>query len=404
MSPQVTMYPGSAHPVPGFLVATTAAGIRKSGKNDVALIYAPQGANGSAIFTQSEVVAAPVLVSRSHLAQGSPSCLIVNAGNANACTGADGLQVARQTADDLAHLLGIKPHQIIIASTGVIGVPLPYTLLQSSFESLVTNLESSEKAWGEVARAIMTTDLVPKMCSASVSYKNKTYTITGVAKGSGMIRPNMATMIGCLVTDAPLGQAQCESMVSEVAHTTFNRVTVDGDTSTNDTLVLMTSGTDAPHDDPVLYQAIMGAMEAVSAHLARAIAGDGEGATKLVTIDVCGAPSEEDAEKVAFTIAESPLVKTALFGNDANWGRVAGAAGRAGVSFDQNKLSITFAGIEVCHNGTALPFDEDRAYQALNQPEVSIVVDLGHVPGGCATVWTCDLSYEYVRINGEYRS
>lgn len=404
MSSQVVIYPDKALSVPGFIVGTTAAGIRKSGKDDVALVYAQQGARGSAIFTQSEVVAAPVLVSRAHLMQGAPCCLVINAGNANACTGAEGLRVAEQTAADLASLLGIEPHQVIVASTGVIGVPLPYGSLQSSFNNLVSGLESSEENWTKVARAIMTTDLAPKMCSATVVYEGEQYTITGVAKGSGMIRPNMATMIGCLVTDAPLSQKQCERMLRAVAHSTFNRVTVDGDTSTNDTLVLMASNEAPTEEDSELYQVVQSAMESVATHLARAIACDGEGATKLVTIEVCGALSEEDAEKVAFTVAESPLVKTALFGNDANWGRVAGAAGRAGVSFDQNKLSITFAGIEVCHNGTALAFDEELAFESLNQPEVSIVVNLGHEYGASATVWTCDLSYEYVRINGEYRS
>lgn len=404
--------------VPGFSAAAYASGLRKNGQDDLALIFAPQGANIAAVFTQSQVVAAPVIVSRVHAADGFAHALIVNSGNANACTGQQGIDDAQASLKALAKALSIKPTDALVASTGVIGVPLPVDRIVNNVGSLVDLLGTESNTFAQVARAIMTTDTQVKIVHTTVELDNQTYTVLGIAKGSGMIKPNMATMIGCVLTDAPLSKEACVTLLKSVTNDTFNCVTVDGDTSTNDTLVLMASGAyldngeviDPPHADEILldsltdYEAVHDAVRDVCEELAKAIARDGEGATKLVTITVKNAGTDDDAKKVAMTIAESPLVKTALFGNDANWGRVAGAAGRAGVTFDQNKLCVTFAGIEVCHNGGALPFDEDEAFAALDKPEVGVVVDLGNGDTGHATVWTCDLSYDYVRINGEYRS
>ncbi|MCL2492047.1 MAG: bifunctional glutamate N-acetyltransferase/amino-acid acetyltransferase ArgJ [Coriobacteriia bacterium] len=393
--------------VPGFLASAVPAGLKKSGKDDLALIVAPSGAQVSVLFTQSQVVAAPVMVSREHAADQSASALIINAGNANACTGQVGTQAALDTCQALSAALGIESQEVLVASTGVIGVELPIAKIIDNLEPLIGSLCATPEALQQVANAIMTTDLVPKIAAMTVTVDNTIYTVTGIAKGSGMVAPNMATVICCVLTDAPLSKGAMAHLFADAIDESLNCMSVDGDTSTNDTAVLMSSGAglyghtiDESHTG---FSALKAAITQVCIELARTIAKDGEGATKLIDVTVSGALTDEDARTVALTIANSPLVKTALFGNDANWGRVAAAAGRAGISYDQSKMAITIGGIEVCKAGTAVPFCEDQAFAALDRPEVEIHVDLG-VGEGHALIWTCDLSYDYVKINGEYRS
>ncbi len=358
----------------------------------------------AAVFTTNKVAAAPVLVSRRHIARGAARAVVINAGNANACTGAQGIAAAETTASTLAGLLGGEPGEVVVSSTGVIGVPLPVDKLLAALPAAVQGL--SAVGGPEAAKAIMTTDTVAKEAAAEVVVDGRTYTVGGMAKGSGMIAPNMATMLAVITTDAPLTSAACDAALRSAVGTTFNRVTVDTDTSTNDMAVLMASGAAG---GPVIdaespsFAPVRAAVHAVCETLARMIARDGEGATKLITVSVRGAASEPDAELAAFAIAGSPLVKTAIFGRDANWGRVAMAIGKSGCALDPDAFDITFAGIVVCRAGAAVPFDEDAALEALSDVEVAIDVDL-HLGDGSATVWTCDLTYDYVRINGEYRS
>ena len=388
----------------GFLAAGVSAGLKSGGKRDLALVAAERTVPCAAVFTTNQVVAAPVVVSRRHVAGGLARAVIINAGNANACTGLQGERDAVAMAVAVADALGCDPHEVVVSSTGVIGVPMPVDCVISAIPEAVEALDSRTGA--TAAEAIMTTDTFAKQTAVSFEVDGRRFTVGGMAKGSGMIAPNMATMLSVITTDAPLTSAACDAALRSAVATTFNRVTVDMDTSTNDMCVLMASGAaGGPGIEPgaAAFGFVAGAVHAVALELARMIARDGEGATKLVTVSVSRAQSVADAEKAAFAIANSPLVKTALFGNDANWGRVAGALGRSGATIDSNTFDIDFAGICVCRGGAAVGFDEDEALAALSQPEVSIDVRI-NLGDAEATVWTCDLTYEYVRINGEYRS
>ncbi|MBC7266905.1 MAG: bifunctional glutamate N-acetyltransferase/amino-acid acetyltransferase ArgJ [Coriobacteriia bacterium] len=388
----------------GFLGAATSAGIKRSGKRDLALIVAEERCPAAAVFTRNAMAAAPVVVSREHVADGYARAVVVNAGNANACTGERGVADARAMAAAVAEALGCDAADVLVASTGVIGVPLPMDLVLGGIAEAADGLDVV--TGDAVAEAIMTTDTFPKQLAVRLDVDGRSYTVGGVAKGSGMIRPDMATMLAFLTTDAPLDASACDAALRAAVARTFNRVTVDSDTSTNDMCVLMASGTAggapiAPADPR--FERIAAAVEHVCGELAKMIARDGEGATKLVTVTVTGARDEADAERAAFAIAESPLVKTAIFGGDANWGRVAMAIGKSGAALDPARVRIVFAGVLTCENGTAVAFSEEEAARALAEPQVEIVADLG-VGSATATVWTCDLTYEYVRINGEYRS
>jgi len=388
----------------GFLAAGVSAGLKSGGKRDIALVVADECVPAAAVFTTNLVAAAPVVVSRSHIASGCARALVVNAGNANACTGAQGLLDARTMAVAVAETLECRSEQVVVASTGVIGVPLPVERVVAAIPEAAAALDN--RSGTHAAEAIMTTDTFPKEIAVTFDLNGRRITVGGMAKGSGMIAPNMATMIAVITTDAPLSSEAVDRALRDSVATTFNRVTVDSDTSTNDTALLMASGAAGgemiePGTDA--YDRVFDAVHTVAGELARMIARDGEGATKLVTVAVSGAESESDAEKVAFAVANSPLVKTALFGGDANWGRVAGAVGRAGARMDPDALDIDFAGIRVCRDGCAVGFDEDEAAAALSGTEVEIAVNL-NLGDGCAVVWTCDLSYDYVRINGDYRS
>jgi glutamate N-acetyltransferase/amino-acid N-acetyltransferase len=389
----------------GFSASGVAAGIRKGGAGrDVALIVADRPSAAAGVFTTNKVAAAPVLVSREALGPGVLQAIVVNAGNANACTGQRGLDDARAMQAATAEALGVFPELVAVASTGVIGVPLPLALVESGISDAAAELDV--RGGASAAAAIMTTDTFAKECAVQVAVGEHTWTVGGMAKGSGMIRPNMATMLGFITTDAPLTADAAEELLRAAVGRTFNRVTVDGDTSTNDMVLLMANGAAGGElmeiGDPRLVP-VAEALEVVAAELARMIARDGEGATTFVEVKVAGAATDADAELAAFTIAESPLVKTAVFGRDPNWGRVAMAAGRSGADLDPDKLDITVAGVLMCAAGMAVPFDEPAASAAMDAPELVIAVDL-HLGAGEATVWTCDLSYDYIRINAEYRT
>jgi len=388
----------------GFLSAGVSAGLKPSGKRDLALVVAEECVPAAAVFTTNKVAAAPVIVSRRHIASGCARAVVVNAGNANACTGPQGELDARATAVGVAEALLCAPEQVVVTSTGVIGVPLPVERILDAIPEAAEELDN--RSGTHAAEAIMTTDTFPKESAVTLEVGGRRVTVGGMAKGSGMIAPNMATMIAVLTTDAALTSEACDAALRLAVSQSFNRVTVDSDTSTNDTAVLLASG--AAGGDPITpdsdeFALVAEAIAAVSGELARMIARDGEGATKLVTVTIAGAATVQDAEKAAFAVANSPLVKTALFGGDANWGRVAGAVGRSGADVNPDTLDIDFAGITVCRAGTATGFDEDEAAAALSGTEVEISVDL-NLGDGTATVWTCDLSYDYVRINGDYRS
>lgn len=388
----------------GFRAAGVHCGLKAEGKRDLALIAAERPVPVAAVFTTNAVAAAPVVVSREHAAGGMVRAVIINAGNANACTGHRGIEDAQSTAAAVGSALGCSCDEVIVCSTGVIGVPLPLATVISGIDPVVAELD--DRTGDTAAEAIMTTDTFAKQCAVGFEVGGRRMSVGGMAKGSGMIKPNMATMLSVITTDAPLTPSACEAALAAAVSTTFNRVSVDSDTSTNDTCVLMASGAAGGNEiaeGDEAYAIVAEAIRVVCGELSRMLARDGEGATKLVVVTVGGAAGEDEALAAAFAVADSPLVKTALFGNDANWGRVAMAVGKSGASIDVDRLAISFAGIEVCRDGGAVPFDEDEALAALQEPEVAIDVDLG-IGDGTATVLTCDFSYEYVRINGDYRS
>jgi glutamate N-acetyltransferase/amino-acid N-acetyltransferase len=388
----------------GFSAAGVSAGLKAGDALDLALVAAESPVPSAAVFTTNKVAAAPVVVSRRHVAGGRAHAVVVNAGNANACTGTQGEADASATAAAVGEALGCSAGEVIVASTGVIGVPLPVDRLVAAMPKAWAALSTA--GGDHAARAIMTTDTFAKQAAVSFDLNGGTCSVGGMAKGSGMIAPNMATMLSVLTTDAPLSSAACDAALRAAVATTFNRVTVDSDTSTNDMVVLMASGAaggDVTELGSAAFSTVAEAVRLVSSDLARMIARDGEGATKLITVTVEGAADESDAELAAFAIANSPLVKTAIFGGDANWGRVAMAIGKSGCELDPGAFDITFAGIEVCRGGTAIEFDEAAAAAALAENDVEIAVDL-NLGDGRVSVWTCDLTYEYVRINGEYRS
>ena len=388
----------------GFVAAGVSAGLKKSGKHDVCVLAAERVCPAAGVFTTSATAAPPVLVCREHLANGMLRAVAINAGNANACTGAPGIDDARAMADATAVALHCAPTDIGVCSTGVIGVPLPVDLVTAGVTEAVEALDTTNG--DAAAEAIMTTDTFPKQLAIAVTVDGRTFTVGGMAKGSGMIQPNMATMLAFITTDAPVGSADCDAILRMAVNRSFNRITVDSDTSTNDTCILMASGAEGGETLQAgtrAYDAVTAAITEVATALAQMVVRDGEGATKFVTVTVRGAASEADAETAAFAIANSPLVKCALFGQDANWGRVAMAIGKSGARVDPGAFEIVFAGIVTCKNGTATGFSEDEAAAALAEPEIEVLVDL-HVGDSEATVWTCDFSYDYVRINGDYRS
>jgi glutamate N-acetyltransferase / amino-acid N-acetyltransferase len=402
----------------GFRYASASCGLKKRGHTgslDVALIVSDAPASAAAVFTQNLVQAPPVTLSREHVraSANAMQAVIVNSGNANCSVGPGGMVASRATADRVAELLGCRANQVVVCSTGVIGVPLPVDRILGAASGLVTSLEFSPKAFDGLMHAIMTTDTRPKQATANCSIGGKTVRIAGCAKGSGMIHPNMATMLSFVLTDAAVGPPVLDRALREVVGRTFNCITVDGDSSTNDTLLVLANGAsgakeiiEAKGKD---YKAFVAALEKVCKALALAIVEDGEGATRVVEIEVRGAPNDADAKKVAETIALSSLVKTALAGADPNWGRILAAAGRAGVPFNPDRAEIWLGGMKMygpprgSSCSVALPLDEVAAHARLLEKNISIVVDL-HNGRGTARMWTCDFTAEYVHINASYRT
>jgi glutamate N-acetyltransferase/amino-acid N-acetyltransferase len=393
----------------GFTASGVHCGIRKKGeKKDLALIWSETSCSEAAVYTKNKVIGQPLVVTREHLADGKARAIIVNSGNANTCTGEQGVRDARRMAEFVSARLPVDARDVVVASTGVIGVPLDVSVIEIRMDDLVAGLSKSGSI--DAREAIMTTDTMKKEAALSIEIGGRTVTIGAMAKGSGMIHPNMATMLGFVTTDCAISTALLQKALSETVRRTFNRVTVDGDTSTNDMVVVLANGMAGnaeivSEDDS--YRDFAQALDWVCTELSRMIARDGEGATRLVECTVSGAKSEDDAEALAKSVISSSLVKTAMFGADANWGRVLCALGYAGPDFDPGKVDLAFESprgyIEVCKDGAPLPFSEEKAKKVLEDREIQILVTLGEGEGS-ATAWGCDLSYEYVKINGDYRS
>jgi glutamate N-acetyltransferase/amino-acid N-acetyltransferase len=400
--------PATLRPVPGVELGFAEAGIRKRGGTDVMLMRLAPGTRVAGVFTQNSFAAAPVQVCRQHLrAAGSIRALIVNAGNANCGTGEQGLQAARQSCIAVAKALGVTAAEALPFSTGVILEHLPVDRIEAALPQAVTTLGADH--WADAARAIMTTDTVPKGASRTVSVGGAAVTVTGIAKGVGMLQPNMATMLAYVATDAPIAQPVLQRMVREVADASFNRVTVDGDTSTNDSFVLIATGKAAipeiSAESSAAYGAVKRAVTEVAQVLAQAIARDGEGATKFITVNVTGAADDGEAVRVAKSIAHSPLVKTAFFASDPNLGRLIMAIGNAGIAdLDTSRVDLWLGEVKVIdRGGRAASYREEDGARVMTPAEITIHVELGR-GSAATTVWTCDFSYDYVKINAEYRT
>ena len=391
----------------GFRGAAVAARIKKTkGELDLALLVSDApAAMAAGVFTTNLVAAAPVLVSRENLAESRGRCraLLVNAGNANACTGRQGVHAARESTRAAARLLNLAPAQVLLASTGVIGLPLDLGLVTGQLPGLVGKL-SIENA-SAVARAIMTTDTFPKSCILRSEAGGKSVHLAGIAKGSGMIHPRMATMLSFVTTDALVGPRTLQNLLRAAVDVSFNRITVDGDTSTNDTVLAFASGVAGVGVRPgnTSWAWFLEGLTRLCQTLAKMIARDGEGATKLVVVEVEGARKHSDAERVARAIANSPLVKTAVAGSDPNWGRILCAAGYSGAVFDPNKVDISVNNLPLCRDGVDAGFDELSARKELDGKEVVLRLDL-HEGSATAHIWTCDLTHDYITINSSYRT
>jgi len=399
--------PQSLHPVPGVRIGVAMAGVRKPNRRDLVVFALDEGASVAGVFTRNRFCAAPVQVCREHLALGSPRALLVNTGNANAGTGADGLARARQSCSALAALLGLEPTQVLPFSTGVIMEVLPVDRIEAGLPAALAALQSSN--WAEAAAGIMTTDTLPKGASRQVQIDGRTVTITGIAKGAGMIRPNMATMLGFVATDAVIAPGLMQALVTEAADLSFNRITIDGDTSTNDSFMLMAThkaGHAAIADlDSTTGRILRGALVEVAQELAQAIVRDGEGATKFITVQVQGGRDVAECKLAAYAIAHSPLVKTAFYASDPNLGRILAAVGYAGIDdLDQNLIDLFLDDVHVVREGGRHPaYREADGQRVMKQSEIAVRVDL-HRGSAETLVWTCDLSVDYVNINADYRS
>jgi glutamate N-acetyltransferase / amino-acid N-acetyltransferase len=396
-----------AHAVPGFRVAAVHAGIRYRDRPDLALIAADDDAVAAGVFTQNQFPAAPVLLCREHLQTLRARAILVNSGIANAGTGDEGFRRAREMTRLTARELGIAPEAVLVCSTGVIGQQIPLDTVARALPQLTTDLRAT--TWDAVARAIMTTDTVPKTASTRVQIDGKLVTFTGVAKGAGMIAPNMATLLAFVCTDAAVTGPVLRHWTQTGADASFNRITIDGDTSTNDTLLVMAGGRagNPTITDPrsEAGELLGEALAAVLLDLAKQIVHDGEGVTKFIEVLVTGASDAAAARSIAFTIANSPLVKTAFFGQDANWGRIIAAAGRAGVPLRPERVALFFDEVCVFKGGTPVegPAVEEAASRVFRQKDIRIHLDLG-LGEAQYSVYTCDLSYDYVKINASYRS
>lgn len=396
-------------PVSGVRLATVSAGIKKSGRKDLVLLEMAPGSHCVGVFTRNAFCAAPVIVAKAHLqaVDSRPTWLLINTGNANAGTGDRGLADARRCAAALAELSGIEAESVLPFSTGVIGEPLPVQKIIDALPAALLDLRGD--GWLDAAHGIMTTDTRPKAHSLSFHCEGRDYVLTGIAKGAGMIRPNMATMLAYLATDAAVGAPLLQALLNEAAELSFNRITIDGDTSTNDACMLVATGAagnalPASLDDP-LCLALREALQTLCVELAQGLVRDGEGASKFVTVQVNGGRSEQECLDVAFTIAHSPLVKTALFASDPNWGRLLAAIGRAGLdALDVSRVGVYLNEVLIAENGCrAASYSEAQGVAAMAPEEIVIRIELQR-GGATATVWTTDFSYDYVRINAEYRT
>ncbi|WP_312433784.1 bifunctional glutamate N-acetyltransferase/amino-acid acetyltransferase ArgJ [Achromobacter sp.] len=394
-------------PVAGVEIGVTEAGIRKANRRDLTVFRLAEGTSVAGVFTRNRFCAAPVQVCQAHLAAGGPiSALVINTGNANAGTGEEGLKKAKDTCDALGKLLGVPAAQILPFSTGVILEPLPLDRLVAGLPAAIADLAADH--WSSAAHGIMTTDTLPKISSAKVQIDGKTVTFTGISKGAGMIRPNMATMLSFLVTDAGIAQPLLRKLAVEIADASFNRITVDGDTSTNDSFIIAAtgkSGVNVNSESDAAYAAVREALTAAALELATKIVRDAEGATKFMTIRVEEAGTTEEALKVAYAVAHSPLVKTAFFASDPNLGRILAAVGYAGIDdLDVSNIRLWLDDVLVAKNGGRNPdYQEADGQRVMKQAEISVRIALGR--GQVSdTVYTCDFSHEYVSINADYRS
>jgi len=409
--------PADLQPVAGLRIGTAMAGIRKANRRDLVVFLLDEGAAVAGVFTKNRFCAAPVQLCRQHLASVDSGqgirALVVNTGNANAGTGADGLARAQRTCEALAGHLGIAAQQVLPFSTGVIMETLPVERIEAGLPAALANAADTMPAdgarWAEAAQGIVTTDTLPKAASIQVQIGGRTVTVTGISKGAGMIKPNMATMLGYMATDAVIAQSALEQLVTEAADASFNRITIDGDTSTNDSFVLMATQA-AGHapitaldsdDGCILRQAVI----EVAQRLAQAIVRDGEGATKFITVQVEGGRNQAECRQAAYAIAHSPLVKTAFFASDPNLGRILAAVGYAGIDdLDQGLIDLFLDDVHVVREGGRHPdYREEHGQRVMKQSEITVRVDLHRGPAQ-ATVWTCDLSHDYVSINADYRS
>ncbi|UTL90230.1 bifunctional glutamate N-acetyltransferase/amino-acid acetyltransferase ArgJ [Pseudomonas fluorescens] len=394
------------HPVPGFELGIASAGIKRPGRKDVVVMRCAEGSSVAGVFTLNAFCAAPVILSKQRV-QGTVRYLLTNTGNANAGTGAPGLAAAERTCAKLAELTGVPAESVLPFSTGVIGEPLPVEKIEGALQAALDNL--SENHWAEAATGIMTTDTLPKGASRQFQHDGVTVTVTGISKGAGMIRPNMATMLGYIATDAKVAPAVLKDLILDGANKSFNRITIDGDTSTNDCCMLIATGEanlpEVTEASGALFEALKKAVFDVCMEVAQAIVRDGEGATKFVTVQVNGGGNHQECLDVGYAVAHSPLIKTALFASDPNWGRILAAVGRAGVpELDVSLIDVYLGDVCIASKGGRSPsYTEAQGSAVMAQEEITIRIELGR--GQCSeTIWTTDLSHEYVKINAEYRT
>ena len=384
----------------GYRAAGIQTGVKESGAKDLALVYSTRPANAAAVYTTNKVQGAPIAIDREHLADGKARAVILNSGNANVCNGDVGLDHAKRMCALTASELGLQTEEVLVCSTGLIGVPLPIAKIEAGIPQIVAAL--SEEGGATAAEAIMTTDTVPKSCAVEVELESGRAVVGAMAKGAAMIAPNMATMLSVVTTDAAVPSGQLQELLSQAIQRTFNCITVDGDMSTSDTVILMVNGDESAQklderDIERLYEGI----EYACRQMAQAIARDAEGSSKLITIAVRGAATEAEARQVGIAVANSSLVKTAAFGNDPNWGRILCAMGYAGVDFDPETARVSLCGTNIYGNGAGLDFDGDKLSAAMQAEEMAIDIDLA-MGAATAEIFTCDLTYEYVRLNAEY--
>ncbi|HEX5843461.1 MAG TPA: bifunctional glutamate N-acetyltransferase/amino-acid acetyltransferase ArgJ [Pseudomonas sp.] len=394
------------HPVPGFELGIASAGIKRPGRKDVVVMRCAEGSNVAGVFTLNAFCAAPVILAKKRV-QGSVRYLLTNTGNANAGTGEPGLANAARTCAALAQLTGVDENAVLPFSTGVIGEPLPVEKIEGALQAALDNL--SENHWAEAATGIMTTDTMPKGASRQFQHEGVTVTVTGISKGAGMIRPNMATMLGYIATDAKVARSVLQDLVRDAANKSFNRITIDGDTSTNDCCLLIATGQAALPEiseaSGELFAKLKQAVFEVFMEVAQAIVRDGEGATKFVTVQVNGGATHQECLDVGYAVAHSPLIKTALFASDPNWGRILAAVGYAGVpQLDVSKIDVFLGEVCIASKGCrAASYTEEQGAAVMAKEEITIRIELGR--GSCSeTIWTTDLSHEYVKINAEYRT